>query len=829
MNEGTLRSLEFDRIVEAVRSLALTPLGATELSGLRPLAEPRSVRAALAATSEGVRYLESNPPFALDAPPDLETALTALAVEGHALEPTQLLGLADLLASVANVRHAVAQASGGPFPALRTLLDGCRPFDREVSEIRAKIDLADGVVDNASKELKTIRERLRRQRDRLRGTLDSYLRGKDTSKYLQEQVVTERNGRYVLVVKAEHRHSIPGIVHGSSGSGASLFLEPLSTVDINNDIVAGEQDEQAEVHRILLALANRLRKRALDVRTTLTAATDIDVVQARAGFSRLVEGVEPALSSDNRLEFLQARHPLLIPAVRARLGAPRSDADGGPTPNDVRIVPPTSALIVTGPNTGGKTVALKTAGLLALMAQAGLHVPAEPGSTTTVFKTVFSDIGDEQSITANLSTFSAHIANIVAIEQRLSLPALVLLDEVGAGTDPVEGGALGTAIIDHLKQRGALIVVTTHNDALKSYASTTPGVTCAGFGFDPETFAPTYRLIYGSPGRSLALEIAERLGMPSSIVAAARERRGEREAQLADHLAKIDDDLRRLQADRAQLAKDRQQLAAGHHQLTVDRQTFEAREATLKQRLTTRLDAHIREARDEIDSVVQGLKSKASQLARAATDPSSGGRVALSTGDTGELRAKARADLDRIATEVETLVQPKGPGMGSEPSAEPGRTADTPPSVGARVMVGILGVDGRVLAIHEEQAEIDVRGKRLRVAIRDLRVMADNHGHSPATPSSGNVTVQVTSPDGPLPDLNVIGCNVDEACARVEKHLDQALLQEEQHVRIIHGHGTGQLRRSIGDLLTHHPQVGRFGLAPPDQGGGGVTLVELKG
>ena len=830
MNEGTLRSLEFDRIVEAVRSLALTPLGATDLSQLRPLTEPRSVRAALAATSEGVRYLESNPPFALDAPPDLETALTALAVEGQPLEPSQLLGLADLLASVANVRHAVGQASGGPFHALRTLLDGCRPFDREVAEIRSKIDRADGVVDNASKELKTIRERLRRQRERLRGTLDSYLRGKETSKYLQEQVVTERNGRYVLVVRAEHRNSIPGIVHGSSGSGASLFLEPLSTVDINNDIVAGEQAEQAEVHRILLALANTLRKRALDVRTTLTAATDIDVVQARAGFSRLVEGVEPTLSSDGRLEFLQARHPLLIPAVRARLGAPRGDTDAGPTPNDVRVVPPTSALIVTGPNTGGKTVALKTAGLLALMAQAGLHVPAAPGSTTTVFRTVFSDIGDEQSITANLSTFSAHIANIVAIEQRLSLPALVLLDEIGAGTDPVEGGALGTAMIDHLKQRGALIVVTTHNDALKSYASTTPGVTCAGFGFDPETFAPTYRLTYGSPGRSLALEIAERLGMPSSIVAATREQRGEREAQLADHLAKVDDDLRRLQADRARLAEDRQRLAAGHHQLTVDRQAFEAREATLKQRLTTRLDTHIREARDEIDSVVQDLKSKASELARAATDRSSGGRVALSTGDTGELRAKARAHLDRIATEAETIVEPEVPRTGPEPSDGTQRSTDaTPPPIGARVMVGILGVDGRVLAIHEEQAEIDVRGKRLRVAVRDLRIMDDGNGHVSAGPSSGNVTVQVSSPDGPLPDLNVIGCNVDEARARVEKHLDQALLREERHVRIIHGHGTGQLRRSIGDLLTHHPQVGRFGLAPPEQGGGGVTLVELKG
>ena len=830
MNEGALRSLEFDRIVEAVQGFALTPLGTTELARLRPLTEPRSVRAALAATSEGVRYLEANPPFTLEAPPDLEDALTALAVEGHPLEPRQLLGLADVLASVGVVRQAVARATGGPFPSLRTLLDGCRSFERETAEIRARIDRVDGVVDGASTQLRAIRDRLRKQSDRLRGTLDSYLRGKETSKYLQEQVVTERNGRYVLVVRAEHRNSIPGIVHGSSGSGASLFLEPLSTVDINNDIVATEQDERAEVRRILLALADRLRARALDVRTTLTAATDIDVVQARAGFSLLVQGVEPSLSSDTRIEFLDARHPLLIPAVRARLGAPRGDSDGaGPTPNNVRIVPPIGALIITGPNTGGKTVALKTVGLLALMAQAGLHVPAGPGSTTTVFRTIFSDIGDEQSISASLSTFSAHIANIVSMERRLTLPALVLLDEIGAGTDPVEGGALGTAVIDHFRQRGALVIATTHNDALKSYASTTPGVTCAGFGFDPVTFAPSYRLTYGSPGRSLALEVAARLGLTPSIIEAARRRRGEREAQLADHLAKLDDDLRRLDADRQQLAEDRQRLASAHHQLAVDRQAFETRATALTQRGTTRLDAHVRAARAEIDSVVRDLKSRASELARTAAARTRG-QVGLSTGDTGELRAKARAALDQIANEAQVIVEPEAAREDPQPPDPSVRgPLSTPTRVGARVIVGILGVEGRVLALHDEQAEIDVRGKRLRVAIRDLKVLGGGGvDHPSGGSSSGHVTVQADSTDGPLLDLNVIGCNVDEAQARVEKYLDQAMLQEQQHVRIIHGHGTGQLRRSISDLLEHHPLVDRFAPAPPEQGGQGVTLVELK-
>ena len=376
--QEALRSLEFDRIVEAVRSFALTPLGEAQLATLQPLTEARSAQAALTATSECVTYLESNGPLALQGPSDLDRILTVLAVEGHAPEAGQLRGLADFLASVESVRRAIAQATGGPFPALQTVVESCRSFEKEVAEIRAKIDSTGTLVDEASLELRRIRDGLGRQQTRLRGTLDSYLRGKDTSRYLQEQIVTERGGRYVLVVKAEHRGAIPGIVHGSSGSGASLFLEPLSTVEINNDIVALEEDEAAETRRILLALADGLRKRALDLRHTLIAATEIDVIQARAGFSTLVDGIEPELAADPRIEFLQARHPLLIPAVRERLSTEgvSPDPDAEPVPVDVRVTPPTSALVVTGPNTGGKTVALKTAGLLALMAQAGLHVPA---------------------------------------------------------------------------------------------------------------------------------------------------------------------------------------------------------------------------------------------------------------------------------------------------------------------------------------------------------------------------------------------------------------------------------------------------------------------
>src|SRR6185295_6442465 len=399
-------------------------------------------------------------------------------------------------------------------------------------------------VDHASAELRLIRDRLRKQRTRLRSTLESYLRGKDTAKYLQDQVVTERNGRYVLLVKAEHRSGIPGIVHGTSTSGASLFLEPLSTVEINNDIVALQEQESEEVRRILLALTDAFRIRADDVQGTVEAATELDVLQSRARFSESIDGIEPVLSTDGAFELQAARHPLLK----------------NPVPVTIKVIPPATILLVTGPNTGGKTVALKTAGLLAMMTQAGLRIPAADGSRLPVFRSLFADIGDEQSIEASLSTFSAHITNIASMDRTLNTPALVLLDEVGSGTDPIEGGALGVAIVDHFRRRGATLIATSHYDQLKTYASTTDGVATAAFGFDAETFAPTYELRYGSPGRSLALEIAARLGLNQSVIAAARQNLSAREAQLAEHLAKIDRDMRELEHEHRLAARERETL-----------------------------------------------------------------------------------------------------------------------------------------------------------------------------------------------------------------------------------------------------------------------------
>jgi DNA mismatch repair protein MutS2 len=815
MYSGALRALEFDRIVEAVCRFAQTPPGRAKLTHLEPLRSVEEVRSALSATSETVQFLAENH-IGLQAPDDLDAILGLLAVEGRALEPMQLRALAAFLSSIDATCTTIRRART-TFPILRSIADTTASFESETADIRRKIDQAGEVVDDASPALKGIRERLRKQKARLRGTLESYLRGKDTAKYLQQQIVTDRNGRYVLVVRAEHRTAIPGIVHGSSGSGASLFLEPLSTVEINNDIVALEQQEQEEVHRILLAISDRFRQRAADLLHTINGATAIDVLQARARFSLIVEGIQPVLASDGRLELRAARHPLLIPAVRRHLDSDRVKPDDtGPVPVDVLLIPPVRVLVITGPNTGGKTVALKTAGLLSLMAQAGILIPAAGGSQITVFNSVFADIGDEQSIAESLSTFSGHIANVVAMDNALSLPALVLLDEAGAGTDPVEGGALAMAMIDHFRKRGACVIATTHYDALKSYASTTDGVTPAGFGFDPATFAPTYRLNYGAPGSSLALEIATRLGLPASIIEQARAHRTTREAQLAEHLAKIERDMQTLDHERRLVAREREQLGDVTAKLTTREQELKAREETLRRRLDERIEERLREAKREIDGVVGALKSRTESM---AADAERRAARLIPTGETGAARAEARAALDAIADRLRSG-QPAQPVAAVEAPSAPQR----PVAIGDRVLVGPFAMEGVVKALNDRDAEVDIRGKRMRAAVGDLRLV----GGAPASPARVRVNVELQPREGSLTELNVIGCNVDEALTRAGKFLDEALMSELKRVRVIHGYGTGQLRRAIAGFLQNHPLVANFTSAPAEQGGGGVTLVELK-
>ena len=800
MQPGVLRALEFDRIVEAVRRFATTPMGDERLALLAPSIDAQHVAQWLASTTEAARYVAANGLLPLGSSRDIPQVIDMLAVEGRAPEPAQLLALAAFLESMEEAQAAIHRVANS-FPLLEHVASGARSFKNEIGRIRDKIDLSGEVLDHASPDLKVIRDRLRKQRSRLRGTLESYLRGRETAKYLQDQVVTERNGRYVLVVKTEHRSNIPGIVHGTSTSGASLFLEPLSTVELNNEIVGLEDREAAEVRRILLALADAFRARAVDLRGTIEAAAELDARQAKGRFSQSIDAIEPLLSSDGALELRSARHPLLKHAVAVT----------------VKVAPPATALLITGPNTGGKTVALKTAGLLALMAQSGLRIPAAAGSRVPVFRSIFADIGDEQSIDASLSTFSAHVTNIAAMDRGLVAPALVLLDEIGSGTDPIEGGALGVAIVDHFRRRGATIIATSHYDALKTYASTTDGVASAAFGFDADTFAPTYQLIYGSPGRSLALEMAARLGLNPAVIAAARQNVSAREAQLAEHLAKIDRDMRALEHERRLVAHERETLEVAGTRLHQREEALRHREEASSRRLGEELDTQVRQARREIDDVIGALKAKVSAFAQQAREATSTApRVVITSGDTGAARSSARAAVDAVAKRFLEPIAEK---------LEEGRTAPwQAPAVGDRVAMEGLGLEAVVTAIHDGSADLDVRGKRMRADVRDLRVI----GGRPAQPPRVNVHVELRPRSNELADLNVIGCTVDEALSRAERFLDESLLGDQRIVRVIHGYGTGQLKRALAGFLQQHPLVARFATAPPDQGGGGVTVVELK-
>lgn len=793
MHAAALRALEFDRIVDAVRGFALTPMGDERLEHLEPSSDAREVAQLLASTTQTAQYITRHGSFALRAVAELPAILEAVGVEGRALEAPRLLALATFLDSVEDTRGAIHRVAA-EFPLVDRAGAGAASFKGEIARTRAAIDPTGDVVDDASPQLRSIRDRLRRQKSRLRGTLESYLRGKETSKFLQDLVVTERNGRYVLVVKAEHRSGIPGIVHGASTSGASLYLEPLSTVDINNDIVALDEQESEEVHRILLELTEAFRSRPEDIARTVDAAAALDVLQARARFSESIDGIEPKLSTDGAFELQAARHPLLK----------------APVPVTIKIIPPATVLLITGPNTGGKTVALKTAGLLALMAQSGLRIPAAVGSRLPVFRTVFADIGDEQSIEASLSTFSAHITNIASMDRDLEVPGLVLLDEVGSGTDPAEGGALGVAIIDHFRRRGATLMATSHYDQLKSYASTTEGVQSGAFGFNPQTFAPTYELLYGSPGRSLALEIAGRLGLSPSVIAAARNNLTAREAQLAEHLARIDHDMRALEHDRRLAARERETLDAAAERMRQREEALRQREEASKKRLAELLDTQVREARKQIDGVIAKLKQKTQALADEAA------RRTFNTGASGAARVAARDELDAV---VARIVEPSSP-ADLVPAGPP-----RPVTVGAKVTLGGLGLEGIVTALHGDTADVDVRGKRMRAQVRDLRVTG-----AAAAPAAAkiNVHVDLVSRDTSPTELNVIGCTVDEALTRAERFLDESLLTDQRVLRFVHGHGTGQLKKAIGKFLQQHPLVASIAPAPPNQGGGGVTVAELK-
>jgi len=801
VNGNTFRTLEFETIRALVLSHAGSAPGRSRISGLHPLTVGAEVRQALARTTEGtalLRWVGRQPYHDL---PDILELLPTARVEGMHLEPRELADIASFIEGGMEIASRVARVEEAPgLAGQASRVADATPL---AAAIRRAILPSGEVADDASPKLAETRRGLVRLKAQLQSVMESFLKGKDAERLLQDRLVTTRNDRYVLLLKAEHRGAIPGIIHGGSGSGASLFVEPMPAVELNNDIVSLQDEERREVVRILGELTSRVGERAEELARAAEILGELDAVQAMALAGKDMGATAPDVSDDGELELLDARHPLLIPALSERLGIPRRSSRD-PVPVTLRVGGSDSVLVISGPNTGGKTVALKTVGLLSLMAQCGLHVPAASGSRLPVFRKIYADIGDEQSIAADLSTFSAHLASIVEMTRDLDRPALVLLDEVGAGTDPTEGGALGVAIVDHFRARGATVMATTHHGLLKAYAQSTPGVACASFGYDPQTYEPTYRLALGTAGRSLALEMAERLGLPAAVVKDARARLDRKEAQAEALLKKLEEGEEKLRRDSAWIDDERRAVEAARGELR-------AAEAEAERRKRSELEAFRREL---LKRGEEAARRAADAIQKAVQKVETSRRAATAAGT----KARTEALADIRAAQNEAL---SAPALGLAPEPEP---AAAVLAVGGRARVRELGVVGEVMSLNGDEVELAVGGKRLRVPRAELVGVA-----GPA-PARGAVRIPTVAPGreggAGSSEVNLVGLTVDEALPRVDKALDEALLADRHEVRVIHGFGEGKLRKAVAVFLEGHPHVAGVRLGA--EGRGGVTVVELK-
>jgi DNA mismatch repair protein MutS2 len=806
LNANTFRTLEFEKIRTLLLSQAGSADGRLILEALGPSTEPGTVRAALALTSEAAQLLQERGRQPYHDLPDLAEARAASRVEGQHLEPGGLLDVASFIEGSAAIAKSVGAASGAP--TLAQQARGIADVTEVATAIRIAILPSGEVADSASARLAEIRRQVARQRAALQSVLESLLHGKDADRLLQDKLVTTRNDRYVLLLKAEHRGQLPGIVHGSSGSGASLFVEPLPAVELNNEIVALQEEERNEVRRILRALTALVGSRVDALARAAQILGELDALQAKALLARDMRATAPEIVAALELDLVNARHPMLIPALAERLGAAR-EGSKEPVPVSLRVGFGNPVLVISGPNTGGKTVALKTVGLLAMMAQSGLHIPADAGSRLPVFQRIYADIGDDQSIAHSLSTFSAHLATIVEMTCDLPAPALVLLDEVGAGTDPTEGGGLGVAIVDHFRAAGAMVVATTHHGLMKAYAQSTPNVSSASFAYDPVTYAPTYRLVFGVPGRSLALEMAERLGLPAAVVTDARSRLSQTELQAEVLLKQLEEQRSALEAEARRLDSERKALEAGTAELL-------AAERALGERKRVEVEAFARELRRRGEEAAR----KASEAIRAAVQ-----RVEATRRSALNEGARARGEaLQQIQTAQQDLLRDIAP-----PEAE-AQAPLGPLAVGSRVRVRSLGVIGEVMSLAGVEVELAVGGKRLRVPCAEVVVL---RGAKPPVdrgqPGAGVAAPWRTGDGAPMAaEINVVGLTVDEALPLVDKFLDDAALTERREIRVVHGFGTGTLRKAVAGLLDGHPHVSTFRPGGPREGGGGATVVALR-
>lgn len=815
MNKQAFTTLEYQHLLQLVKRNAQTDAGARRVETLAPIDDAAELRRALAALAECVRLRARGVKWYFNGLVDPSETIARLRVEGASLDPLAILQTARLCDQAMSARAAILAEREQATVLWQLVQDLPRELNTLVARVTNKILPSGELDDRASPELASIRHEINLLRSRITRSLERLMTR--SAEAIQDELVTIRNDRFVIPVKADHRGRVQGVAHGYSSSGATAFIEPLETIEANNELQNLHESEAREIAKILFGLSEELRAQLPAIVMAADAVAELDFINACAvfhqSFNCVIPEIQTQINGSGELELIEARHPLLEENLRATGGAV--------VPVSFALDDEKNAMVISGANAGGKTVVLKTTGLLALMALSGISVPAR-SARFPFYASVLADIGDHQSLAANLSTFTSHTANIARMIELCEAPALVLLDEVGTGTDPEEGSALGVAVVDHFRRVcSAHVIATTHYSGLKMYAANEEGVVNASVEFDEKTLRPTYRLLVGVAGASSGLEIARRFGVPTQIVENAMSSVADSSLQASEYLRRIKRESEEAEALRVALEEERQAVAEKFASLDKEAAKQERERQSIFDQTMQR--------------AITDLEKRARELVAKIEDRTERVRV--------ERDAQRRiAEIKRTTQREVRIVREGQPVQPERVEAEPTIAEETPEYVtvapreivaGDRVKLRSFGSVGIVDQIKDGVAEVRVKSLRFREKLENLELVEattprPQQGKLEKLRRSAATESHLVADDKAQSELNVIGQTTDEAVDAVDKFLDEASLASLSKVRIIHGHGTGALRRAIGALLDGHPHVSRFLPAPPDQGGAGATLVELR-
>ncbi len=812
----SLDTLEFGRLLDLVARNAQTPMGRERIMSLGPLSGRIELDRALSAISEAITLADERQiSWSFSGLEDPTEPLAILRIQNAALEPSALLGIARVCTQALFARSAI-QPEKDDAPTLWQIVESIPPSVLAVTEQITKKLLPSGeIVDNASPELASLRREINAQRSRLTKSLESAMRAAGTA--IQDEIVTVRNDRFVIPVKSDFRGKVSGVAHGFSSSGQTVYVEPLEAIEANNELQNLRGKEEREVARILFSLTEQLRENLPAIESAVEAVAELDTIKAKVEFARKFLAVVPEIS-DNTLDIVEARHPLLEENIKTAAAQAETRPVGSVPCDETKIIPSSfsltnkrSVMIISGANAGGKTVVLKTAGLLSLMAISGLPVPASEAKIP-FYRSVLADIGDHQSLSANLSTFSSHMSNIAGMIRQCTAPSLVLLDEAGTGTDPDEGSALGVAIVDHFRRScGAHVIASTHYRGLKMYAANDDGVINASVEFDEKTLQPTYRLLIGLAGASSGIEIARRFGIDPQVIDDARGNLDISAQEAEKYLQKLQTETRQAEDLRAALEEEREAVAMKFASLEI--------EAVKKEK------ARQKEFESQLASAVDDFDRQSKAFLKTIEDKALKNRL-----EKERLSRKSELNRATLARRAEPPASAGGVQLGSSASSMPPANAGgSALTVGSRVVTS-FGNTGTIERLDKEVAEVLVGNLRLREKLADLRPaepQAETRAVASVPRRKPSLSRDIDAADTAA-ELNLIGHTTADAEYELDRFLDEAYMSSVPRVRIIHGFGTGALKNYVHHVLKNSDLVERFEFAPDNQGGHGATIAELK-